>query len=216
MRIELKDAMVRMRRWCRWDVYEFAAKDAVREYNVHNTSTESEVECCLRGLEYLMENTGNTPGFDQGLRNIKTSRHANLESIRFAFEAYYEERQQELVEYWEDDPEDFIKWNRKPLSECEHPWGDDEVKVYRAWLELHPFERYLFTHYCEQAGREALMEMMDDLVVNEYSSYGRSDASQIHERVREEAERLMDRFTKNVEKGVWTTKKQPQELSNAL
>jgi hypothetical protein len=60
-----------------------------------------------------------------------------------------------------------------------------------------------------------MREMLDDLVTNEYSSYDRSDASLIHREVREEAERLMNKFIKDVEKGTWETDKQPQRLSSA-
>ena len=154
MRIELEEAMPILRRWSRWQVYDFTAKDIVQNFNIHEVNRENEVDHCLRGLRYLMFNTGNTPGFTRQLERLSSERHhTNLDSIQFAFEDHCAEVQQDMADEWQEDPEGFLKWHCKPLSECEHPWGDEEVVIYRTWLALHPFEKYLFSYYCEEAGK---------------------------------------------------------------
>jgi len=215
MRITTTEATQMMKPWARFKVYEFTAKDAASQFNISEHSPSERVENCMRGLSYLMNNTGNQPGFNDELSKLsRWNPDPSIESIRAAFDKYEKETVSVLIEEWEEDPEEFQKWHGKPLSECEHPWGDEEVRLYRAWLDLHPFEQFLFSFYCEEAGRDALSDVLGDMMDCEHTVYDRSsEGDSIHSAVWKEAQRLMDRFEKRVEQE-WNEKQEQLSIAS--
>lgn len=178
---------------------EHAVADAKREFNVQNTygriDRDPIAQMCLRGLSYLLWNTGDCVGTTSAIEKLNFQ--CSVARIKDAFEEYSEEALEEQKELFEDDKEWFFRHYRcENLADAEHPWGKDEFAVMEAWLALDPFEWFLFTKSVKEAGMDAIEDNLNEFVVNEDDN-----SSYVHKAIRRASDTLMERFATRV-KGV--------------
>jgi len=180
---------------------EHAVQDALRKYSLKKDFGgwgDPLAQMCLRGLSYLLQNTGNCVGTNQALN--KLTHQCSVERIRDAFDEYSAEALEEQRESFEEDTEWFKGYYKcETLEEAEHPWGGEEVAVMKAWLALDPFEWFLFNQSVVEAGMEAIEDNIDEFVIYESDS-----SSYVHDSIRRVTENLMQKFAERV-KGTVST-----------
>ena len=191
---------------------EFALKDALRQFDLKKNyaryGRDEFAQMALRGLSYLLWNTGDCIGTNSQL--AKLNYNCSVERIKEAFDEYLAEAREEQKDDFEMDREWAVRRYRcETVEDAEHPWGDEEVAVMNAWLALDPFEWFLFTRSVKEAGVDAIEDNIDEFVVNEAES-----SSYIHDAVRKASDTLMTRFAERVKKEQ-QCKSKPQQHSVA-
>jgi hypothetical protein len=187
-------------------VYDSEVEKAVKDYNSGGgfsqwSSRVDEsvvVDWCILGLDWILGDTGNQVGVPQTVEKaISDWKRRSVDVLSEELEDAIKEASDEQRAEWEHDPEDFRKWNRKDLDECEHPWCDETITLTRLWLSLHPFEWFILHNHAEEWGFDVVRENLRAY------AFESEDSKNVGEEIRKRLCETMEKWVKRVEDGRW-------------
>jgi hypothetical protein len=187
-------------------VYDYEVEKAVKNYNsdgrfsswASGADESMVVDWCILGLDWILGDTGNQIGIPQTVEKaISDWKRRSVDVLSEELEAAIKEASDEQRDEWEHDPEDFRKWNRKDLHECEHPWSDETITLTRLWLSLHPFEWFLLYSHAEEWGFDAVRENLRAY------AFESEDSKDVGKTIRKHLCAAMEKWAKRVEDGRW-------------
>lgn len=100
------------------------------------------------------------------------------EALKERLEENAAEDLKDRLEFFEDDPDGYRKFFNLPADHqpgTEHPWGDENLALYRAWLDSTPFTVYTLWREVREAAIERLDEELAEMAMQD--SGGTSIAS---------------------------------------
>ena len=97
---------------------------------------------CVIGLEWILSNTGNQPGFTGSMNRVMSRGGRSAEELDLALEDGIKED----------------SGNHLGRYEEEHPWGNDTNNLVRKWMTLHPFEWHTLYRAALSWGEEVIEE----------------------------------------------------------
>ncbi len=99
---------------------------------------------CVIGLEWILSNTGNLPGFTGSMNRVMSRSGRSVEELGWALE--------EGINLDKRFDMDLGRY------EEEHPWGNDTINLVRKWMTLHPFEWHTLYRAALGWGEEVIEE----------------------------------------------------------
>ena len=172
---------------------------AIRSFRMWNRSEERCREMYL-GLHWLICDwcgwelpdalqTGASCHFNDWGR--KSNFPSTVEKMVEVMEEHISKCQQEAVDEYEDDP----KWGKSYYTHHPaevHPWGEDTLKMIRAWMNSSTFERFCIHRTLKEVARDTAESNLFDYAIE-------AEPESVENAVRQEFERLMNIFVKTHE-----------------